>query len=717
MVSLLRILVRTLFKILFRVKVQGEHNYTAAGPRVLIVANHTSLLDGILFYLFLPERPTFAINTGIAEKWYFQPFLLFVDMFKLDRNNALATKALIKFLREDRKAVIFPEGRITTTGTIMKVYDGPGLVADKAEAMVLPVGVEGAQYSTLSYLKGLVRRRWFPRIRITILPPRRLQLAADLRGPARRKAAAQAMTETMQEIAFHNCDIDRSLFEGLCEAISIHGRRRIILEDVQRIPLSYQQLMTRTMVLSAAVSNEFKSGETVGVLLPNTNAVIATILAIHSRGAIPAMFNYTIGAKGLISSCETARVKIVFTSRRFVEQANLAETVEIISEQVRLIYLEDLRERISWRHKLQGLVGGRFPKWSYRRLAGRVGADDTAVILFTSGSEGIPKGVALSHRNLLANRAQVTCYLDFTTRDQMLNVLPVFHAFGLTGGVVIPLLSGTRVFMYPTPLHYHIIPELAYDIGATILFGSNTFLAGYARHADQFDFHRMRYVVAGAEKLQEDTRRIWMEKFGIRVLEGYGATETSPVLSVNAPTGCKVGTVGRPLTQVGYYLEPVEGITDGGRLVVRGPNIMKGYLYHGGDGRIVPPSASRGQGWYDTGDIADVDEDGFITIRGRAKRFANVGGEMVSLGAIEELVQRLWPEASHAAVSIADSKKGEQIYLATTQPDAERRDIVDAVKTGGLSEMLVPRQLLVVTQIPQLGSGKADYQAVKELFL
>lgn len=716
MVSLLRILVRTLFKLLFRVQVHGEHHYAAAGPRVLIVANHTSLLDGMLLYLFLPERPTFAINTGMAEIWYFRPFLAFVDLFKMDRDNALSTKALIKFLREDRKAIIFPEGRITTTGTIMKVYDGPGLVADKADAMLLPVGIEGAQYSTLSYLKGLVRRRWFPPIRITILPPRRLQLPAELQGHARRKAAARAMSETMQEIAFHNCNIDQSLFEALCTAVSIHGRRRIILEDIQRTPLSYRQLLTRTFVLSAAISEQIHRGATVGVLLPNTNATVVTILAIYSRGAIPAMFNFTIGVKGLITSCETARAKIVFTSRRFVEQANLQDSVEHLSEQARVIYLEDLREQISWRHKLQGLLASRFPKWAYRRQAGPVGANDTAVILFTSGSEGVPKGVALSHGNLLANRAQVICFLDLTTRDQMLNVLPVFHAFGLTAGVVLPLLGGARVFMYPTPLHYRIIPELSYDIGATILFGSNTFLAGYARHADQFDFHRMRYVVAGAEKLQDDTRQLWSEKFGIRILEGYGATEASPVLSVNTPTACKTGTVGRPLTQVEYYLEPVEGIEHGGKLVVRGPNIMKGYLFHGNDGEIEPPATDRGQGWYDTGDIADVDEDGFLIIRGRAKRFAKVGGEMVSLGALEELARRLWPEAVHAAVSIASSKKGEQIYLATTQPDAERRDIVATVKSSGLSEMLIPRQVLVVSQIPQLGSGKADYQAVQELF-
>ncbi len=301
--------------------------------------------------------------------------------------------------------------------------------------------------------------------------------------------------------------------------------------------------------------------------------------------------------------------------------------------------------------------------------------------------------------------------LDLTPRDVLFNAMPLFHSFGLTGGVMLPLLDGARVFLYPSPLHYRLIPELCYELGASVLFGTNTFLAGYARYAHPYDFYSMRYVVAGAEKLQEETRRLWAERFGIRVFEGYGATEASPVISVNTPMHNRTGTVGRLLTGIEHYLEPVEGLEEGGRLVIRGPNVMKGYLFHGAD-EIGPPwTEARGAGWYDTGDVVTVDGDGFVSIIGRVKRFAKLGGEMVSLAAVEELASRAWPDAVHAAVTLSDARKGEQIVLLTEQADAERKRLVEAARRGGYSELMVPRRVVPVESVPLLGSGKIDYRA------
>jgi acyl-[acyl-carrier-protein]-phospholipid O-acyltransferase/long-chain-fatty-acid--[acyl-carrier-protein] ligase len=377
-----------------------------------------------------------------------------------------------------------------------------------------------------------------------------------------------------------------------------------------------------------------------------------------------------------------------------------------------VVYLEELRQRITPWLKVKAAIARRFATFLYARE--RVTPDETAVVLFTSGSEGMPKGVALSHANVLANREQVAARIDFSSQDVILNALPLFHSFGLTAGTLLPLLSGMRTFFYPSPLHYRIVPEMAYDVNATIMFGTNTFLAGYARFAHPYDFYSVRYVFAGAEKLKDETRRIWTDRFGVQIFEGYGATETSPVLATNTPIDARAGTVGRFLPGIEHALDPVPGV-EGGRLSVRGPNVMLGYLKHDRPGVIQPPATSRGPGWYDTGDIVTIDADGFITIQGRAKRFAKIGGEMVSLTAVEELAARAWPETQHACVSLPDFQKGEQLILVTTRVDAQRAELSARAKEEGMSELHVPKRIVHVAALPLLGSGKTDYPAVHAL--
>ncbi|MHB8746711.1 MAG: AMP-binding protein, partial [Gammaproteobacteria bacterium] len=294
---------------------------------------------------------------------------------------------------------------------------------------------------------------------------------------------------------------------------------------------------------------------------------------------------------------------------------------------------------------------------------------------------------------------------------------PLFHSFGLTAGMLLPLVSGIKVFFYPSPLHYRIIPEMAYDINATILFGTNTFLAGYARFAHPYDFYSVRYVFAGAEKLQDETRRQWAEKFGVRIFEGYGATETSPALATNTPMDYRVGSVGRLLPGIEAHLEAVPGIDAGGRLEVRGPNVMLGYLRHERPGVLQPPATARGPGWYDTGDIVFIDEQGMVQIRGRAKRFAKVAGEMISLATVEQLASCVWPAQAHAVVSLPDAGKGEQLVLLTEHPQATRGALLERARADGIGELAVPRRLLVVRALPLLGSGKIDYAAARQYAL
>jgi acyl-[acyl-carrier-protein]-phospholipid O-acyltransferase/long-chain-fatty-acid--[acyl-carrier-protein] ligase len=341
--------------------------------------------------------------------------------------------------------------------------------------------------------------------------------------------------------------------------------------------------------------------------------------------------------------------------------------------------------------------------------------ESTAVVLFTSGSEGKPKGVVLSHRALLSNIAQIRSVIDFSAEDKVLNALPIFHSFGLTGGALLPIMTGMNLFLYPTPLHYRVIPEIAYDRGCSVLFGTSTFLANYAKFAHPYDFYRLRYVVAGAEKLSTAVRELWFEKFGIRILEGYGATETAPVLAVNTPMAYRSGTVGQLLPCIEHKLVSVPGIDKGGMLHVRGPNVMSGYYRYDNPGVLQPPSSEAGEGWYETGDVVSVDEDGFMSIVGRVKRFAKVAGEMVSLEVVEKMTAHASPKGMHGASTQTDGTRGEAIVLFTTDGALTREALSASAKALGIAEIAVPRKILRVDALPLLGTGKTDYVTLKKM--
>ena len=697
-----------LLRLVYRVELRGLENYRAAEPRTVIVANHVSFLDAILLAAFLPGRPTFAINSHMADKWWVRPALSLVDAFPMDPTNPMSTKSLIRAVQAGRQCVIFPEGRITVTGALMKVYEGSGMIADKADADVLPVRIDGAQYTRFSRLRGKVRMRWFPRIVLTIQPPKRLSVDPGLMGRARRQAIGLKLYDVMTTLVFETGDYHHTLFGALREARYMNGGHRAIVEDIGRKPMSYDRLIAGSFTLGRVLARMAQSKERVGVLLPNSAAAAVTFFALQAYGRVPALLNFSTGLAGMQSACQAAELRVIVTSRQFIDAARLQEAAAKLGENARLVYLEDLRAKIGIPAKLRGFIAGLVSRLDYREKAA---PDDPAVVLFTSGSEGAPKGVVLSHANILANRYQLSAVIDFNPTDLVFNALPIFHSFGLTGGLLLPLLTGVKTFLYPSPLHYRIVPELAYDTNATIMFGTDTFLAGYARVSHAYNFYSVRYVFAGAERVREETRKIWFEKFGLRILEGYGATEMSPVIALNTPLQFKAGTVGRFLPGIGHRLEPVPGVVNGARLILSGPTVMVGYLRAEKPGELDPPAG----GLYDTGDIVAIDPDGFITILGRAKRFAKIAGEMVSLTAVEAAIARLWPEQHHAVVALPDARKGEQLVLVTERSDASREAIASHAREIGLPELFLPRQVLTVKSLPLLGSGKADYGAVAKL--
>jgi len=700
---------RQVFRLLYRVEVKGLENFAASGRRAVIVPNHTSMLDGPLLSAFLPERCGFAINTHVGRRWWSKPAFFFFDMIPIDPANPMALRSLVEELKKGRKIVIFPEGRLTVTGTLMKVYEGPGAIAQMAGARVLPVRIDGAQYSMFSRMRGKLRLRWFPKITLTFLPPVKFDSPPGLRGAALREHQADKLYDVMTDMVFRTSRIDQTLFEALLDARATHGRKHLVLEDIQRQPVNYDRLVAGSFVLGRKLARLTPGETNVGVLLPNAIGCLLTIFGLQATDRVPAMLNFSTGATNMATACAAAQVTTIVTSRRFIEAGEMQETLELLARDRKIVYLEDVRASLGLFDKLYGLYARTFPRWALKPA----GSDPNspAVVLFTSGSEGLPKGVVLSHRNLHANRHQAAARIAFTAQDIVFNAMPMFHSFGLTAGILLPVLAGVRTFLYPSPLHYKVIPELCYDTNATVMFGTDTFLMGYARNAHPYDFFNTRLVVAGAERVKQETRDIWMEKFGLRILEGYGATECSPVLAVNTPMHHRTGTVGRLLDQIEYRLEPVEGIDEGGRLFVKGPNIMLGYLRADNPGVIEPPP----DGWYDTGDIVKIDDHGFVTILGRAKRFAKIAGEMVSLSAVEGKLHTAFPEALHAVVAVPDPKKGEQLVLFTTDNTLDRARVSEGMKHAGATDLMIPRSIGAVKEMPLLGSGKTDYVTLNRL--
>lgn len=504
----------------------------------------------------------------------------------------------------------------------------------------------------------------------------------------------------------------RTLFIALVEACTRFGRTTPgQWEDQKPGSYSYGELLKMTLALGRLAGKVSTPDEHVGVLMPNMAATVCLMIGLSAFRRVPCMLNYTAGAEGMQNACRVAGIRRVIASRLFIRKAGLEQQVEALQD-VDVLYLEDLRARFGWLDKLW-LMG--FALWFPRTAVPAGDAEAPAVVMFTSGSEGKPKGVVMSHRALLANVEQVIASLDFGPGEKVFNCLPIFHSFGLTAGTLLPLVSGARLVLYPSPLHFKEVPRLIGKTQATALFSTSTFLGHYARAAEAEDLRCLRYVVAGAEKLAAPVRQTWLERFGVDILEGYGATETAPVLSVNLPGRNRPGTVGRLLPGIEARVLPVEGIARGGELHVRGPNLLSGYYLYDRPGELVPAWSALGEGWYDVGDVVEIDADGYLTVLGRLKRFAKVAGEMVSLEVVEGLARAVSPESMHAATCVADAARGECIVLFSTDPGLTREQLADACKAQGLSELVLPRRIRLLESLPLLGTGKTDYVRLKAL--
>jgi acyl-[acyl-carrier-protein]-phospholipid O-acyltransferase/long-chain-fatty-acid--[acyl-carrier-protein] ligase len=719
--TVLRNVVRTILIMIYRIEVSGHENLQKAGRRVMIISNHNSSLDPLIISAFLSGKLYFAMDDYLIKSAWLFPFMKLLKAVPVSNSHPMSAKTLIDKLKAGEQVVVFPEGRITVTGSLMKIYDLPGTIADKADATLLPIRIEGSQYSMFSRVQGKLKIKLFPKIKMSILPPRKIEVRDSELSSSRerRHVIGDKLYDIMSETMFFNTQAEQTLFEALLGARKQFGGRHIIASDINKVTLSYNKLIIGAFALGHQIAQKTRFGEKVGVLLPNMNGTLVTFFAILVYGRIPAMLNFSTGIKSMLSCCHAAQIVNAYTSRLFVETADINHIIDALeSNGISVRFMEDERQEISVINKVAAMFKACFAHkfyWEYALDQG-VTAKSPAVVIFTSGSEGKPKGVALSHLNVISNLKQATARIDIRPSDRVFNALPMFHSFGLAA-VVMPLLCGASTFLYPSPLHYRVVPEMIYAHNSTVFFATDTFLAGYAKYAHPYDFFSVRYVFAGAEKLRAETRRVWIERFGIRIFEAYGTTEASPIICANTPMHCKHGTVGRILPNIDWLIEKVPGVQNGGKLIIRGPNVMLGYLKDDNPGVIQAPehyvNGALQKGWYDTGDVVTIDEEKYITIVGRMKRFAKVGGEMISLAAVEEVINQLWPDFTNAVITIADLKKSEVICLITEKLDASRDELIKFFHKSGYADLFCPKRVITTEQIPVLSTGKVDYVSVE----
>jgi len=703
----LKRIIRFFLKALYGCEVYNTAALQAPGP-IMLIPNHLSWFDWLFIAAYLDEDWKFVTSSTAAQMTFLHRYIMINRYtFPIDVTSPYSLKHIAEFLKSGGRLVIFAEGRLSRTGSLMKIFDGSGLLLSETGASVITAYLRGAQRLPFSPHPGW--RQWFPKVTVHFSPKLTPPQFASHNKAQERERLTQWLRAELIKLQFTT---EQQLSPETLPAAILYAARiqpqKIVLQDITDHKINYRRLIIGANLLARRWN--FSHQERIGMLLPNTNAFPLVLLSLWQAGYIPTILNYSSGAAVILNCTQLANLRHIITARAFIEKAKL--NLELLQNAgINFIYLEDIRADISHAERFGALLVNILRSPVPNR---DITPSDTAVILFTSGSEGIPKGVELSHANILANIRQMLVSTDIMDNDRVFNALPLFHSFGLSVGLLLPLVRGLFTYLYPSPLHYRLVPTMVYAHDCTIMFGTNTFLQGYGQKAHPYDFRQVRYLFAGAEKLQETTFNLYAHKFGVSILEGYGITECSPVLSANLPMNLRFGTVGQFFPGIEARLESIAGVADGGRLFVRGPNIMKGYLNQEADRTFQSLN-----GWYDTGDIVQIDADGFVHILGRLKRFAKISGEMVSLTAIEDALAGAFPQYGLrfqiALISVADQQKGEALIAVTNDARLTVNEIRTVIKSKGFSNLCVPREIRNVREIPKLGSGKINYRELTAL--
>ncbi len=696
-----------------KVRVRFHFDTKDLPTKGVYISNHLSFLDPIILFAFLPGNPIFAMHGQIYRNRWIRFLMKTADMVEYSNIDPMALKDLITKVKSGRFVMIFPEGRISDNGGLMKIYESAGLLADKADAPVIPIWINGAQFSYFSKTKGKLPHRPFPRIRVSVGEPKPLKLQDELRR--QRDHISNEIYMILREHGFQSVyNKKMTLFKWFVKTAKIYGKkgfsRAYVYEDIQRKPQTYRDVIIKSYVLGHAIKKRTSLKEPVGVILPNLVATVCTFLGMNAYGRIPVMINFSAGLENVLSMCRTVQLKKIITSHAFVKNGGLEELMEgLKAAGLEIIYLEDMAKKISLWEKINGLL-----RYKIKRIPYKAKGSDTAVILFTSGSEGMPKAVVLTHNNLVSNILQIISFQTLDHTDIVFNSLPMFHSLGLVVCTFFGPMQGAKVFLYPSPLHFRIITELLNETSATVMIATDTFYRSYAKISHPFDFSRLKLCYAGGEGVKLDTRNLLSERLGKRLMEAYGTTECSPVVTVNNLVFNKFGTIGKLAPGMECKLEPVDGIETGGELCVKGPNVMAGYILPENPGVLVPVK----DGWYHTGDVVDIDEIGFIKIKDRIKRFAKIGGEMVSLAAVENMVRKAIGEFKEGVeigvVSVPHETKGEQIVVVTNQKEFTLEELKNYARQNSFPELYIPRLILSKAKLPVFATGKTDNVTLKK---
>jgi acyl-[acyl-carrier-protein]-phospholipid O-acyltransferase/long-chain-fatty-acid--[acyl-carrier-protein] ligase len=731
--SLVRFLVARIVATRYRLEVIGLKNMPAQGG-VLMLGNHISWIDWAMVQMASPRPVRFVMYRGIYERWYLRRFLDFFGVVPISGGHskqALATIA--QLLGAGEVVCLFPEGAISRTGQLGEFKRGFELAAAEVdEGAILPFYLRGLWGSAFSFASAkLKENRGGYRAKDVVV-------AFGTGLPI--TATAEQVKQSVFELSVSSWQTHARTLPGLAEAWLAAARRRfggLCVVDSAGGSLTNRRFMAAVFLFARRVGRLAKQ-QNVGVLMPASSAGAIANMAVLLAGKTVVNLNYTASPEALRAGIRTAGVRNVITARRFLKKLegrglDLAEVLE----GVELHQMEDMKAGIGKAEGLLMLAAASIlpPTWAMGLLGRRADAGDTAAILFSSGSEGTPKGIELTHRNIMANVRQTSDVLNTEANDVVLSNLPLFHAFGLTATTFLPLLEGIPMVCHPDPTDALGCAKAIARHRATFLCSTSTFLRLYTRNKriHPMMLESLRIVVAGAERLSPDVRESFALKFGKPIYEGYGATETTPVASCNLPDsldtddwrvqiGNKPGTVGMPLPGTSFRIvDPVSLQTlppgEDGLILIGGVQVMKGYLE-------APEKTAEaiveldGQRWYKTGDKGHQDEDGFLTIVDRYSRFAKLGGEMISLTQVEEQVRQVLgePELELVAVNVPDPKKGERVVMliaAELDPDGLRKTLIDA----GLNPLTIPAQIRAVEQVPKLGSGKTDFSGAKELAL
>ena len=615
--AVIRGIFKFLFGLVYNVEVKGIENFYQAGERVVVIANHISYIDPPLLASYLPGELTFAINTSVSKALWVRPFLKMARTLPLDPTSAMAIKTLIKVVQKNKKIAIFPEGRRSATGSLMKIYEGPSMIAEKAGATILPIRIDGTQFTHFAKLRNILKTRLFPKVTITILPPVQYIVNDDMEAKEKRKYVGQKLYDIMADMMFESSDYKHTIFKSLIDSAKIYGFNKEIIKDAEDHTVTYRQLIRKSFAFANLIAKDSQDKSYIGLMMNNRLDTIAIFYAMQACGRKPVMIDYTSSTKSIINACRVSSIKVMYISVTLIKDFNLQQTIEeLLKLNIKVIYLEDLKNRMNIYLRCKVFIFSFLPQSYYNNICNDHDDNSPAVVLFNQSATEMPQAIVLSHQNLQANRYQLLAKIHFSPDDFVFIALPLFSCNGLAGALT-SILNGIRIFIYPSPLDYRTIPELIYGFSITILLSTDKFLKNYAQYAHPYDFYSIRYVFAYSEKLQDETRQLWLDKFGTRIFEVYSNAAASPVISCNTPMHYRLDSVGRLMPKIEFHISQVAGIDDGGKLSIKGPNIMLGYMQYDNPGVICPTFSSKlGSGWYETDDIVKIDSEGYITFLG-----------------------------------------------------------------------------------------------------